>query len=1097
MRDVDVERLQVVLVRVDDAHHVLALDLAARAAGLQYRLQRHAFGLGAGGAFSGKRAGFAERGVIVDQRLAGMRRGAALHVFGRAGADHAAAGIAALGTQVDQPVGGADHVEVVLDHDQRMAAVEQLAEGQHQLGDIVEVQTRGRLVEHEQAARQRIAAGARRRGLRGFGKEAGQLQALRLAARQRRHGLAQLHVFEADIDNGLQHAQHRGIAGEIGRRFADGQFQHVGNAERARRLPGDGALDLYLQHFGAVAGAVAIRAAQVDVAEELHLDVLEARAAAGRAAPVAGVEAERARGIAALQRHRRPGEELADLVERPDVAGRVGARGLADRRLVDEHHVIDQVRAGQLAVRPRRFRRLAEMARQRRVQHVLQQRGLARARHAGHAHQPLQRDLYGDILQVVFGRAFQHDARQRVVDGAALPVRGIGHAAAPAEIGTGQRVGIADIGRRAVEHDMAAALARAGAHVDQAVRGEHHRGIVLDHHQRIARVAQPVHGLDDAVQVARVQADAGLVQHEQRIDQRGAERGGQVDALHFAAGQRAALAVQRQVAQADVAQVFQPRAHFGQQQLECVVQHRAGQRQFVKEAADALDRQQHQVMHGQAGQRLELRAVPVNAARQEAAFGRQHRVGIALRSQAPQQRLGLQARAAAGFAGGVAAVLGQQHPDVHLVRLRLQVAEEPHHAVPLLVPLAVPVGRAMDDPVALGLGHVGPGRVARDAGLAGVAHQVVLAFFPGRGLHRLDRAFAQRLARIGNDQPEVDPDHAAEAPAGFAGAVGGIEREQRGLRVGIAQVAVRAMQAGGKAPHGAVAAIGQHIDVDASAAALERGFDRLHHAHLFGIADAEAVGHHVKQLARAGGRLHHALRLHARVTADGEPLLDLFLGRRFRQLHRERHHQPRIVVRLPLRRARQQLSVDRLRRIVAHRLRGLLVEQLRRACVEQLQVVVQLGHRADRRARAAHRVGLVDGDRRRHAVDALDLRAIHPVQELARVGAEGLDVAALALGIERVEYQAGLARAGRPGHHGHLAGAQVEVDILEVVLAGAANANQLLARHDFFFRINALREGQAWMAGGYRPGGPGANHLSTGPGQARAGVVHALYIHTV
>jgi hypothetical protein len=39
--------------------------------------------------------------------------------------------------------------------------------------------------------------------------------------------------------------------------------------------------------------------------------------------------------------------------------------------------------------------------------------------------------------------------------------------------------------------------------------------VVLDHHQRVARIAQALHGHDDAVHVARVQADAGLVEHEQ------------------------------------------------------------------------------------------------------------------------------------------------------------------------------------------------------------------------------------------------------------------------------------------------------------------------------------------------------------------------------------------------------------------------------------------------------------------------------------------------------------------------------------------------------------------------------------------------------
>jgi hypothetical protein len=98
---------------------------------------------------------------------------------------------------------------------------------------------------------------------------------------------------------------------------------------------------------------------------------------------------------------------------------------------------------------------------------------------------------------------------------------------------------------------------RAGAHVDHAVGRQHHGRVVLHHHQGVARIAQAQHGLGDAVHVARVQADAGLVQHEQRVDQRGAQRRGEVDALHLAAAERAALAVQREVADAHVAQVLE------------------------------------------------------------------------------------------------------------------------------------------------------------------------------------------------------------------------------------------------------------------------------------------------------------------------------------------------------------------------------------------------------------------------------------------------------------------------------------------------------------------------------------------------------------
>ncbi|EDT04029.1 hypothetical protein BamIOP4010DRAFT_2430 [Burkholderia ambifaria IOP40-10] len=544
-----------------------------------------------------------------------------------------------------------------------------------------------------------------------------------------------------------------------------------------------------------------------------------------------------------------------------------------------------------------------------------------------------------------------------------------------------------------------------------------------------------------------MQPDARLVEHEQRFRERRAERRGQVDPLDLAAGQRAALPVERQVAEPDVAQVFQARAHLGEQQLQRVVEQRARQAHVVEEAADALDRQQHQVVHRQARQRLELCARPVDAARQEAIGGREHRIGVRLRAEPPLQRFRFQARAAAHVARRVAAVLRQQHADVHLVRLRFEIAEEAFDAVPLALPLAVPVRRAIDHPFALGVRQVGPRRVARDAGFRRVAHQVVLAFLPGGRLHRLDRATAQRLARVGDHEAEIDADHAAEAAAGFACAVGRVEREQRRLRLRIAQVAVGIVQPGGETPHLRLGGCGkrgvrvrrQHVDVHAAAAALERRLDRLDHAHLVGLLHAEAVGHHVEQLARAGGRRDFALRLHARVAARGQPLRDFVLGRAFRQLDRERDDDARIVGA----RALDEFRVDGLGRVMPHLPRGLAVEQLGRARVQQLQVIVELGHRADRRTRAADRVGLVDRDRGRHAVDALDLRAVHPVEELPRIRAEGLDVAPLAFRVQRVEYEARLAGARRAGDDRHFAGAQIEIEVLEVVLTCSANADQI------------------------------------------------------
>ena len=81
------------------------------------------------------------------------------------------------------------------------------------------------------------------------------------------------------------------------------------------------------------------------------------------------------------------------------------------------------------------------------------------------------------------------------------------------------------------------------------------------------------------------------------------------------------------------------------------------------------------------------------------------------------------------------------------------------------------------------------------------------------------------------------------------------------------------------------------------------------------------------------------------------------------------------------------------------------------ARVEQTQVVVDLGDGADGGPRVAAGRLLVDRDRRRQTLDDVDVGLVHLSEELARVRAQRLDVATLALGVDRVESEARFARA--------------------------------------------------------------------------------------
>ena len=116
------------------------------------------------------------------------------------------------------------------------------------------------------------------------------------------------------------------------------------------------------------------------------------------------------------------------------------------------------------------------------------------------------------------------------------------------------------------------------------------------------------------------------------------------------------------------------------------------------------------------------------------------------------------------------------------------------------------------------------------------------------------------------------------------------------------------------------------------------------------------------------------------------------------------------------------------------------------ARVQQPQVVVDLGDRADGRARVARRRLLVDRDRRRQALDEVDVGLVHLPEELPGVRRQRLDVAALALGVDRVERERRLARARQPGEDDQLVARQLEVDVLQVVLARAPHDDRVVGR---------------------------------------------------
>ena len=158
-----------------------------------------------------------------------------------------------------------------------------------------------------------------------------------------------------------------------------------------------------------------------------------------------------------------------------------------------------------------------------------------------------------------------------------------------------ERRALPQIRGRAEEDDLAAALPGSRAEVEDAVRRAHDPGVVLDHQQRVPGVAQPVQDADHPPDVAGVEPDARLVEDEEGVHERGAQRRRQVDALDLAAGERARLPVERQVAEADVDEVPEAGADLAQQQVRRLVE-RPGQRERAEEPLAARDREQRQLV---------------------------------------------------------------------------------------------------------------------------------------------------------------------------------------------------------------------------------------------------------------------------------------------------------------------------------------------------------------------------------------------------------------------------------------------------------------------------------------------------------------------
>src|ERR1035437_4799426 len=283
------------------------------------------------------------------------------------------------------------------------------------------------------------------------------------------------------------------------------------------------------------------------------------------------------------------------------------------------------------------------------------------------------------------------------------------------------------------------------------IGGAEHIGVVLNHNNRIAQVAQLFEDVDEARRVAGVQADGRLVEHIERAHQLRTERGGQLDALRLAAGERGGKAVEGNVFEADRIEKTQPLANLVQDWPGNLLLHR---REFER-------------------------------AKEFLCLGNGERGGLAdvLAVQAHAAGLGPQALAAAVGALGIAAVLAEHDAHVQLVLLALHLREEAEDAGKTAL--------AAQHDFAGRLGQVAPGHVERNVQLGGLLAQVaepgpVLGPVPG-----VDGAVVEAEPLVGDHQAQVEVQRVAETLAARTSAEGIVEAEQ--ARLGLAAGAMAAL----------------------------------------------------------------------------------------------------------------------------------------------------------------------------------------------------------------------------------------------------------------------------------------------------------------
>src|ERR1051325_9054223 len=277
------------------------------------------------------------------------------------------------------------------------------------------------------------------------------LHALRVAARERRRGLAEADIAKTHLLQLPQRLTESFLARKCPNRLVHGELEHLMDVA---------SVDANVEHVLSKALATAFIARDEDVGHEHHLDSEIARAFTLLAASTCHVEAEGSRGVSTLPRKRSVGEDAANFVEGLHIRHGIRSRRFSDRTLDDADDVVERIEAGDViegadALTEVLFRRMlaVQLRLERAKQHVVDERARRAFGEAGDGGDAAERDLDVDAFEVVLPSADEREPARAELATFARNLDALG----AAEILRGERT-LAHSAHRASEDDSASVL---------------------------------------------------------------------------------------------------------------------------------------------------------------------------------------------------------------------------------------------------------------------------------------------------------------------------------------------------------------------------------------------------------------------------------------------------------------------------------------------------------------------------------------------------------------------------------------------------------------------------------------------------------------